>query len=161
MRESAVYSYDELEGTKRPELNRIAKLLKVNDLSGKNEAIIERIVIATKTQRCIINANGDLVAPSSTEANKRVHPTAGEYGKFIVTPRDESITREAFQNNQYKMTVKMGEEANMPVSFANFIANSCYEMKSKWDSNKLDPNTGERGMVVKTRLPTFFVQRIS
>ncbi len=160
VRESAVYTHNELDGIKRPELSRIAKLLKVNDLSGKNEAIIERIVMATKTNRCTINENGDIVAPNKVETREKIHPTAGEYGKYIITARDETVTREAFQNNSYKMTIKMGEEVRIPVSFADFIANSCYSVKSKWDKSKIDPETGELGIVTKQRLPDFFLQKV-
>jgi hypothetical protein len=163
MNQSAVYTYEELAELKRPELNKRAKLLLINDLKGKNDDLIERIITKTKTVRCSWDTEGNLVAPKETvvqDNGVRRHPVLGEYHKYIVEARESELNDETFANNHYAARIKMGEPVIIPDGFANFIANACYSFEHYYDENKLDPTTGKMGLHTKRRISDFFVRRI-
>lgn len=162
MNKSALYTYEELQELKRPELNRLAKKLGINDLKGKNDDIIERMINRTKTVRCTWDSEGDLVAPKETKPveSKRVHPVLGEWNKYIIEARDNTITDETFANNHFSARIKMNEEVNIPTMFADFISNSCYSLEHYYDETKINPETGLMGLHTKRRVSDFFVRKV-
>jgi len=161
---SANYSYEELSDHKRPRLNQIAKKLKIHDLKGKNEEIIERIVNKTKMVRCTWDKEGDLVAPveqvTVTSDGKRRHPVLGEWKKYVVEAREHELQDETFANNHFAARIQMGKEIMLPEGFAKFIANSCYSIEHYFDETKMDPTTGKIGLHTKRTVPDFFCREI-
>jgi len=158
-RESAIYSYEELQEKKRPELNKLAKLLSLNDLRGKNEDLIERMIIKTKTVRCSWDSDGNLVAPKETvvqDDGKRMHPALGEWKKYIVEARDQTVQDETFANNHFAARIKMNEVVTIPEGFAKFIQNACYSLEHYYDEGKIDPATGQMGLHTSRRVSDYF-----
>ena len=144
MRQSAVYSYEELAELKRPELSKRAKLLKITSLSGRNEDLIERMINKSKTVRCTWDNEGNLIAPveTHTESGVRKHPALGEWKDYIVEAREQELKSETFANNHFSARIKMGEKVNIPEGFAKFIRTSCYSLEHFYDETKIDPATG-------------------
>ena len=161
-RDSATYSYEELSDKKRPELNKLAKKLKLNDLRGKNEDLIERIILKTKTVRCTWDSDGDLVAPQEAEVQngKRTHPVLGEWKKYVVEARDIDLKDETFANNDFAARIKMGETVSLPVGFAKFIRTACYTLEHYYDETKRDPATGQMGLHTSRKVSDFFCNEI-
>jgi len=162
MKNSAVYSYEELSELKRQDLNKRAKLVRVNDLKGKNEDLIERIITKTKTVRCTWNEDGNLVAPQEQEIHKgvRTHPVLGEWKNYIVEARDIDLKDETFANNDFAARIKMGETVSLPVGFAKFIRTACYTLEHYYDETKRDPATGQMGLHTSRKVSDFFCNEI-
>lgn len=161
-RDNAVYTYEELSMLKRPELNKRAKLLKLNDLRGKNEDLVERMIIKSKTVRCTWNEEGNLVAPVEAQVSNgvRTHPVLGEWKKFVVEARESELKDETFANNDFSARIIMGEEVMLPVGFAKFIRTSCYSTEHYYDENKIDPATGKLGLHTSRRISDFFCNQV-
>jgi len=158
---SAVYSYEELGEFKRPDLNRLAKKLKIHDLKGKNEDIIERMINKTKIVRCTWDTEGDLVAPAEVdvvENGKRNHPVLGEWKTYVIEARDTTVLDETFANNHFAARIEMNKPVNLPEQFAKFIQNSCYSLEHYYDENRIDPATGKMGLHTSRRVSDYFVR---
>ena len=162
--ETANYTYEELSDKKRPDLNKLARKLKVQDLRGKNEDLIERMINKTKTVRCTWDSDGDLIAPheamAQEGAGKRMHPVLGEWKTYVIEAREHELVDETFANNHFSARIKMGEEVTIPEGFAKFIANSCYSFEHYYDETKMDPATGKMGLHTKRRISDFFTREV-
>ena len=162
---SAIYSIEELSELKRPELNKLAKKLKLEDLRGKNEDLVSRMVIKTKSVRCLWDSDGDLVAPAETASavqgdGKRRHPVLGEWKKYVVEAREHELVDETFANNDFAARIQMGKEVMLPEGFAKFIATSCYSIEHYYDDTKIDPVSGKLGLHTKRQVPDFFTREV-
>ena len=159
---AALYTYEELGMLKRPELNKLAKLLKLSDLRGNNEDLIERMIIKTKTVRCTWDTDGNLVAPHEevihTNGSRR-HPVMGEWKNYIIEARDSTLTDETFANNDFSARIQMNQVVNIPEGFAKFIQNSCYSLEHYYDESKIDPVTGKMGLHTSRRVSDFFCRQ--
>jgi len=160
--ETANYSYEELSDKKRPELNKLAKKLKLHDLRGKNEDIVERMINKTKTVRCSWDSDGDLVAPQEAEVQngKRIHPVLGEWRKYIVEAREAELKDETFANNDFSARITMGKEVMLPMGFAKFIRTACYTTEHYYDEAKIDPATGTMGLHTSRKVSDFFCNEV-
>jgi hypothetical protein len=160
---SAIYTVQELGNLKRPDLNRIARKLKIKEVTGKNEDLISRIVQRSMSVRCTWDEDGELVAPEefvNASTGVRTHPVLGEWKYYIVEAREQDVIDETFANNHFSARIKMGEKIAMPKGFADFISNSCYTMEHYYDEQKIDPETGTVGYHTSRRLPDFFVREV-
>ncbi len=181
---SAVYTVEELNEVKRPRLNELARKINVGDLRGTNKALVERMILRTKTVRCTWDGAGDLIAPpdevttptmveevkAPTEApkatvakvnTKRIHPVLGEWNKYIIEAREVELKDETFANNHFAARIQMGVEVMLPDAFANFVATSCYSIEHYYDETRMDPTTGKMGLHTKRNIPDFFVRRVA
>ena len=157
---NAAYKHDDLSGLKRPELNRLAKKLGLNDLRGKNDSIIDRMVNASETQTCEFDEMGELVAVQAVAKNVRRHPVLGEYVKAVVNPRDSEIKEEFFANNHYQCRIRMGEEVFIPVDFIKFINKSCHSVEHYYDERKYNPETGKYGLHTERKVQDYFATMV-
>ncbi len=159
---SAIYSYEELSELKRPELNKRAKLLRINDLKGKNEDLIERMIIKSKTVRCTWNEDGNLLAPveEAVADGVRKHPVLGEWRKYIVEAREQDLKDETFANNDFSARIVMGQEVMLPMGFAKFIRTACYSLEHYYDETKIDPATGRLGLHTSRKVSDFFANEV-
>ena len=160
---SALYTYEELDSKPRPELNKLARKLKIDSLKGKNTDIIERMILKSKTVRCTWDEEGDLVAPleeAKTVGGVRKHPVLGQWKMYVVEARESELKDEQFANNDFAARIQMGKEVSLPESFAKFIANSCYSFVHFYDETKIDPETGKYGLHTKRKEADFFVRPV-
>jgi len=163
MNKSAVYTFEELENKKRPELNKLSKLLGIRELSGRNVDLIEKMITKTKTVRCTWNDEGNLVAPKETiiqADGKRIHPVLGEWKKYIVRARESELIDETFANNHFAARIVMNQEVMLPSGFAKFIANACTTREHYYDESKFDPTTGKMGTHTTREIPDFFITEV-
>ena len=156
----SAYKYDDLSGLKRPELNRLAKKLGVNDLKGKNDDMIARMIAMSETNDCFYDDMGELQAQQSVEANARKHPVLGEYVLVTVSARDGETREEFFANNDYQCRIVMGEEVMIPRDFIKFINKSCYTKEHHYDENKYNPQTGKLGLHTDRKIQDFFASEV-
>ena len=158
--DKVAYKLDDLSGLKRPELTRLAKKLGINDLKGKNETLIERMITTSETTRCEYDDMGELQAIQTAEERVKRHPVLGEYVKAVITPRDSEVKREFFANNDYQCNAPMNQEIVIPVEFIKFINTSCYELEHHYDEHKMNPETGMRGVDTTRRVQNYFCSQV-
>ena len=157
---NVAYKYDDLSGLKRPELNRLAKKLGINDLKGKNEDMIERMINTSESSNCQYDDMGELQAQQTVAERTRRHPVLGEYVKAVITPRDQEVEREFFANNDYQCNAPMNREVVIPIDFIKFINKSCYEIENYYDEHRINPETGHRGMHTSRRVQNYFCSQV-
>jgi len=151
-----MYVKEDLEGRKRPELNRLAKKVGVNNLAGKNETMIERIIEHTETNECRWDEDGELVAVNTVESLAKVHPVLGEYVKCTVTPRDMEIKKEYFANTHYMCTIVMNEVVSIPRGMVDFINKSVHSIEHYYDEFAFNPETGKLGVHTTRKVQDYF-----
>jgi len=154
------YTMSDISELKRPDLTRLAKKLGINNLKGKNEDLIDRIISTSEQVNCEYDEDGELALIGEPIKRVRKHPVLGEYVKVIVTPRDPEIKEETFANNDYQCRVIMGQEVEMPEGFMKFINTACYSVEHFYDENKYNAETGKYGMHTSRRVPDYFCSRV-
>ncbi len=158
MEDQPIYRYDDLSGLKRPELNRLAKKVGVNDFKGKNDAVIERMIKQSEINECEFDEMGELSIKNVPKRdNKRRHPVLGEYIPVQVSSRDPDIKQEFFGNNDYQATIQMNNTVIIPKGFVKFIRTACHSLEHYFDDTKINPATGKMGLHTTRKVPDFFV----
>jgi len=157
--EKLKYTHSNLSELKRPELSKLAKGLKINDLSGKNADLIERIVFTSETVETDLDELGNIVAvnePISTP-KVRTHPALGKYVKVSVQARERDVLDEHFMNNDYACRIKMDTPIEIPEGFVKFIQTACYSIEHFYDENAFNPETGSKGLHSQRKVNDFFI----
>ena len=158
MRDQPVYTTEHLSGLKRPEMNRLAKKIGINNLKGKNDDMIIRMIEQSEINECEFDEMGELSLVRVAKTNNvRRHPVLGEYVNVTVTPRDPEIKQEFFGNNDYQCTIRMNEPVRIPTGFVTFINSACYSIEHYYDETKMDPASGKMGLHTQRKIPDFFV----
>jgi len=154
------YKAEDLQGIKRSELNRLAKKIGINNLRGKNEEIIQRMVDKSETEECEYDEMGELSFVQSTEERAKVHPVLGKYVTVIITARDNEVKREFFANNDYQCNAPMNREVVIPEGFIKHINTACYSVEHYYDADAINPETGEKGLHTKRQIQDYFCNRV-
>ena len=154
------YTEEDLKDLKRPELNRLAKKIGINDLRGKNVDFIAKMIDKTETSTCEYDDMGELIAIEAVQKNVRTHPVLGEYVRAIVTARDHDTKVEVFANNHYQARIRMGDEVIIPKGFIKFINTSCHSLEHYYDETKFNSETGKYGVHTKRKIPDFFASEV-
>ncbi len=154
------YALNDLEGIKRPELNRLAKKIGINDLRGKNDAFIQRMIDVSETKECEYDDAGELIALDKIVDNTRVHPVLGKYIKCVVNARDAEIKENFFANSHYSARIRMGDEIVIPEGMMKFINTSCYTVEHYYDDSRFNPETGKYGLHTQRKVQDFFCNQV-
>ncbi len=152
----AAYTLDDLKDIKRPELNRLAKKIGINDLRGKNADFIQRMIDVSETKECEYDDTGELISLDKVIDNKRIHPVLGEYVKCIVNARDNELREEFFANSHYSCRIRMGDEIMIPMGMMKFINSSCHTLEHYYDDKKFNPETGKYGVHSQRKVQDFY-----
>ena len=149
------YRKDDLEGLKRPELNRLAKKIGINDLRGKNVDFIDKMIKQSEESNCEYDDMGELQVVGIITPNERTHPVLGKYVKVVVSARDSEIKADVFANSHYQARIRMGDEITIPEGFVKFI-NSCHSIEHYYDETKFNPETGKYGLHTQRKIQDYF-----
>ena len=154
------YTAEDLKDIKRSELNRLAKKIGINNLRGKNEEMIERMVSKSETENCEYDEMGELSFVQTSTERAKIHPVLGEYVTVVITSRDPEVKREFFANNDYQCNAPMDREIVIPEKFIKFINSSCYSIEHYYDELAIDPETGNRGLHTSRQIQSYFCNRV-
>jgi len=156
----AAYTKQELQDLKRPEINRLAKKIGINNLRGKNTDMIDRMIDVCETKECEYDDMGEIIAIDKIVQNTRTHPVLGEYVKIVVNARDNELREEFFANSHYSCRIRMGDEVMIPIGMMKFINNSCHTLEHYYDDKKYNPETGKYGVHTERKTQDFYASLV-
>ncbi len=154
--QKVAYTKQELEDLKRPEINRLAKKIGINNLRGKNADMIDRMIDVCETKECEYDDMGEIIALDKIVSNERIHPVLGKYVKVVVNSRDNELREEFFANSHYSCRIRMGEEVMIPEGMMSFINKSCHTLEHYYDEKRFNQETGKYGVHTQRKVQDFF-----